>query len=731
MIGEIYGKAVISPSGDIIAGSYFSRTITITIGKHGIDHGGHIAIARRNVSDMQVPQFDDPAGPGFTIISTNGTAKLSPRYTSRGYIRPWRAALIIDVYDGSLAPGDTVTVILGDRSHGSPGIRAQTYREREYIFLILVDPFGTGLFHEIETSPSTRIVGGSVERLRLLTPSQAVSEEPFSAVICAQDSWGNPSSSYEGVLDFESTDPKAELPRRCSFPRSKNGVIHIDSIVLRRPGIHQITVKDQGNHLVARSNPIVCEIEERRLRLFWGDLHGQTKRTVGTGSVEEYFQFGRDVAFLDFIGHSGNDFQITKDHWAEICREVKQFYQPGRFVVYLGYEWSGLTPAGGDHNIYFLDDDQQIHRSSHWLIEDKSDTDTDRYPISELYKTFEGRKNVLSVPHVGGRYANLDYYDERFSPVIEIHSHHGTFEWLAEDALKRGFRVGFIAGSDDHSGRPGATYPTGTSSSGLTAFPVRGGLTAVYTDVLTRVSVWEALWKRHCYATTGERIILQLKSGAYMMGDEFSTEVSPTFKAEIHGTAPIFDVRLMRGTQPVYRHPVVEPSLGEEKRIVFIWSGLRVKSRQRQSIWDGGLTLNNGRIISVEEFAFDLPDQGVQKISDQILKWKSTTSGDPDGVILKVKAPEDTTIQFTSRPALFTIQLKDIGYAPKIFQGGGVNEKVEVSTISSFKGPRSVKFQYIDKSPAAGTTPYYLRVMQSDGAMAWSSPIFVNYENAK
>ena len=722
------GKVAISPSRDVNAGSYCSWTITITVGKHGIDHGGHIAIARRNVSDMQIPQFDDPAEPGYTTASTTGKAKLRARYTSRGYIRPWRAALIIDVYDGSLAPGDQVIIILGDRSRGSPGLRAQTFSEEEHTFLALVDPFGTGLFREIPDSPRIRIVGGPVDRLRLVAPSYVISGTPFSLGVCAQDSWGNPAPHYEGTIGFETTDPQAALPGRYSFDRSQGGARRFKSIILRQPSKHWITIRDEENRLTATSNPIICERGERGLKLLWGDLHGQTKGTVGTGSVEEYFRFGRDVAFLDFIGHSGNDFQITKEHWAEICREVKRFNQPGEFVTFLGYEWSGLTPAGGDHNIYFLGDDQQIHRSDHWLIEDKSDAESDRYPISELYKSFKGRRDVMSVPHVGGRYGNLDYYDERFSPVVEIHSHHGTFEWLAEDALRRGLRVGFIAGSDDHSGRPGATYPTGASSSGLTAFPVRGGLTAVYSNALTRKSIWEALQRRHCFATTGERIILQLHSGTHMMGDELSTDSPPTLAAEIHGTAPIFDVRLMRGTELLYRYPVLDPEEGGGKKIAIIWSGVRVKSRQRQMKWDGGLTLSDGRIISAEEFAFDLPDQGISRLSNQELQWRSTTSGDPDGVILEVDASEDATIRFTSGPASFTIQLKDVTPTPRVFQGAGINGKVEVSAISTSRGPRSVEFKYTDKSPMIGMNPYYLRVTQADGAMAWSSPIFVEYE---
>ena len=65
------------------------------------------------------------------------------------------------------------------------------------------------------------------------------------------------------------------------------------------------------------------------------------------------------------------------------------------FVTILGYEWSGNTPAGGDHNVYYFDESIPIHRSSHWHLEDKSDEENDRYPIKELYDELEIRMHLL------------------------------------------------------------------------------------------------------------------------------------------------------------------------------------------------------------------------------------------------------------------------------------------------------------------------------------------------
>jgi hypothetical protein len=402
-----------------------------------------------------------------------------------------------------------------------------------------------------------------------------------------------------------------------------------------------------------------------------------------------------------------------------VKRRVREFHDPGSFVTFLGYEWSGLTPAGGDHNIYFLGEDEAIHRSDQWLIEDKLDPETDRYPISELWETFRGRRDVLAIPHVGGRHGNLDYYDPERIPLIEVHSHHGTFEWFLEEAMRRRLKVGFIAASDDHTCRPGLSYPS-------RGFCTKGGYTGVYAKELTRESIWEALWARRAYATSGERIILHVESDGHLMGEEFSTDEHPEIHIKIIGTEDLSEVEVKRWNQIVYRHPFAKPVDDSSLLIKVEWSGARVRSRPKIVNWDGGLVIYNGRILDFSEFAFDYPEQGVEKVSDRELQWKSTTGGDPDGVILRLEANDETEINFQSDPATFKFRPKDITYEPRVVEAGGLNQRVKISTIRKDL-PRSLEFTFRDDNPEKGLNAYWVRVVQEDGGMAWSSPIFIQY----
>jgi hypothetical protein len=715
-----YGHSTISPRDDVIAGSYGTWTLTFTVGTHGIDDGGHIKIAWRDVSDWGRPQFQNPKDKNYCTVSTSGNAELDLRYESRGHIRPWRPCLILTTFDGYLAEHDTVTIVFGDTSAGGDGSMAQTFVEDSFEFRVLVDPFGTGQYTLVPHAPVLKVIAREPERLKVVTPSETVVDNPTWFSVKIEDKWGNPTSDYLGTVEIQSNDSNALLPKSYTFTPEDRGTHRFENLAFQTPGLNHITISDiKEKKLSSISNPILTHEKQVEKMLFWGDLHGQTEETIGTGTVDQYFHFARDAAALDFVSHVGNDFQITKDHYKDTQRVVKEFHEPGKFITFLGYEWSGNTPAGGDHNVYFLKDDQPIHRSSHAQIEDKSDEETDRYPISRLLETYRGRDDVLVIPHIGGRHAILDHHDPDLTPFIEITSVHGHFEWFARDALERGLKVGFIGGSDDHTCRPGGAHPTTMVEA------VNGGLMGVYARELTRESLWEAFQKRHVFATTGTRIILRVMCGNAIMGDEITLEEPPTIFIEVFGTAGLEKVELRRGLDIIHTHEILQHDL-TSNIIRVTWSGARVTTRRRNTDWSGEITLDKGRIRSVEEFAFDLPWQGVTDKDEQRVRWVSTTSGDFDGIILDLDAPDDAVITFDAKPVQTSFQLNQLKKS-LIIDAEGLEQKVEISRISGEKPPTTVRIEYTDQGVKPGPNPYYVKVLQSDGEKAWSSPIFINF----
>ena len=74
---------------------------------------------------------------------------------------------------------------------------------------------------------------------------------------------------------------------------------------------------------------------------FWGDTHGQSNETLGTNTAREYFEFGRDKAHVDVMGHQGNDFQITGAFWRELNALTKEFDKPGDIRLHPGLRMVG------------------------------------------------------------------------------------------------------------------------------------------------------------------------------------------------------------------------------------------------------------------------------------------------------------------------------------------------------------------------------------------------------
>ena len=278
-------------------------------------------------------------------------------------------------------------------------------------------------------------------------------------------------------------------------------------------------------------------------KTWWGDLHGQTRATVGTGTIEEYFAFGREIALLDMMCHQANDFQVTDEEWRRLRREIDRVHEDGRCVIFVGYEWSGMTPGGGDRNVMFRGDLASLHRSSHAEVDDMHDAATDCFPVTELFSKLAGRDDVMLIPHIGGRYADIaGFHDAALAPVVEIYSDWGRFEWLLGDALERGYKVGVVANSDGHKGRPGASHP------GASTFGAYGGLTCVLADSLTREAVFDAIKARRCYGVTAaQRIHVELAVNGLPMGAAARAEGPVTVRGRVVGTGPIERVDIFRG----------------------------------------------------------------------------------------------------------------------------------------------------------------------------------------
>jgi hypothetical protein len=716
---EWLGTATIMPVEPMPAGEYGTWTIHYSVGVAGIDDGGRVRIAFRSVCDWGTPQFAHPSQPNYVSLRSTRRVLLTPDFGTDG-IRPWTRTLTVRVSGDALGQGDQLTIVLGDRGYGSLGMRAQTYPEPRFRVKFQADPFGTGLYEEV-AELGFPIVGGHATQLVVTAPSDVAVGEPSWLQVRSLDPWGNPDPAYRGTVRLTGDLPDG-CPGEYTFDEADSGVRRFDGLRFRGSGVLRVSAADDERGLSATSNPVRCQDAPPARRLYWADLHGQTEETVGSGSIPDYFRYARDIASMDVTAHSGNDFQITNSVYEQLRQNAESFYEPGRFVTFHGYEWSGNTPAGGDHNVYYLGDGP-IRRSSHTQIDDRSDADTDCYPVDRLYAANAGRDDVIITPHIGGRRASLEYHDPALEPAIEIASQWGRFEWFAHEALRRGMRVALIGGSDDHSGRPGWSTAT------LAHHGTRGGLTAFLADELTREGIWDAFRSRRCYGTTGPRIVLDVSVNGHPIGSEPVLSETPVLTARVLGTAPIDTVSVRRGTATVHTYSALpEPEPDGPYRVRVAWRGARSRGRVRPLDWTGGLTVWGGRIVAAENYAIDNLLDGVTGWNAEHVSWRSHTCGDWDGVIVEVEGDGDTRLDFASPTLHFSFRLADLESGPLRQIGPYLEHQLEVRRLARQEGPREVSVEWRDELPVPGVNPYWIWVTQADGEMAWSTPVYASWQ---
>jgi hypothetical protein len=735
---EHMGSIALAPPGPFVAGSYAELTLVYTAGTFGIDDTGMVKVSWRTTSDFSKPQFDKPAAANFTTVEASNGAKLDVWF-DRLNIRPYGNTLLIRVGRGYLRAGDTLTIRLGDRRRGSPGLRLQTNVESGVELRTSVDAFATYEFCELPQQPAFDLVAGPAVRWKAILPSLAVVGEPIRLAIVAEDMWGNPTADAAGRLTFEASRPLRGLPDSITVAKG-DGPRVIENLVADEAGDLDLNVMADGR-CVAQANPLRV-VTAAPLRRYWADLHGQSGETIGMGTAEDYFRYARDKAFVDMAGHQGNDFQITDAFWQKLNALTAAFDRPGQFVCLPGYEWSGNTGMGGDRNVLFRREGRPIRRSSHILVEGETSTEA-IYTADKLFEVLRD-EDCRVIAHVGGRYADVKYaHDGRIERTVEVHSTWGTFEWLLHDAFAMGFRVGVVCHSDDHKGRPGATTP------GASTFGAIGGLSCYFMPELTRDALFEALRRRRHYGTTGTRLFLDLR-GTFeqdvtgfaedpalgtahetrvrnaMMGDIIRPNGVPMRLAvEVIGTAPLDRVDVLHGARVVQsERPFAAADLGGRVRV--LWQGAEYRGRGRETVWQGKLAVTGNRIARFAPVNFLNPERQVQEVTPGVaLAWTSVTTGNLAGIDLWLDQPGSGALRIETNVVSGEIALGQLADATAAFDGGGLGRKLSVYRLPESDWSRRLTLDHRVTFAGGADLPVYVRVTQADGHQAWSSPIYL------
>eukprot|EP00913_Durusdinium_trenchii_P028411 g26639.t1 len=647
-------------------------------GEQGVAVGGGFRVYTDTDSDWGTPQFVDPQGAEYTTIASPAGVSTILRTTG---VKSFRVV----IHGRALEPGEEITVTIGDQTQGSPGSRAQTFYEEQRYFWFDVDTTGDGSSTTLADSPSLKIVGDEAVCLKVTAPSMATVDEDFRVLLKLEDRWGNPVESFRGTVKFSQPELTVD-GGPVTFTEQDGGAKWVEGCRLNRVGVVRLAASVVDSPLSALSNPIVCTKTAGDLTLQWADPHGG--QLVKHEKIAGFFRYARDVSGLQFVGYQRNADVISAEDWEAQQHEERAFYEPGRFVPIPGYEWSGKTWEGGHHNVYLRRHGLPVRRNMEVEEMFQAERAEAELPhIRDVYAAYRNTDTIIT-PHVGGEHSDITFHDPTLEPAVEVSSSHGSFEWMIEDVLRRGYRLGFLGGSDCYTGRPGDDRP-GYQQRRY----AKSAVTGMYVKDVSLDSFFEAMRARRVFATTGARIVMSVDVDGRAMGELYSSSEPATLTVAVAGTAPLESVELYRGLDVAYSHPLeARPS---KKRLRILWNGSSRMTSYSGVIWDGSLRIDGGTIAGVETMRFDSPRSHIRDQTDTTIDWHAWGCGYRMGLIVELEEG------FDREAATLHVRVGSQVLTGPLFRKHGDGYPRRLSVADAEQGDLAIRLCDLDKGPVA------------------------------
>jgi Protein of unknown function (DUF3604) len=459
-------------------------------------------------------------------------------------------------------------------------------------------------------------------------------------------------------------------------------------------------------------------------QLWWGDLHRHSNISrCGAGldiGVDDHYRLAEDVLGCDFWALTDHAENTSDLNWHHLRKLANAFYRPGAHVPLIGFEWTSFS--AGHMNVIFAGDDGPLLSSS----------DPQTATPEGLWRALE-RHDALTIPHHPAAlvYAtDWSYHSERFLRVVEVfQAATGSYEspWCprqyqdavaagssVQEALSRGHRLGFIASTDHRSG---------------------AAFVGLYAPALDRAAIHAALTDRRCFGATRRGIVPHLRVGAAWPGQSTSLDEALAgggLRFAGSGIGTLSTVQLLRDGEVIAD---ARPQTTPDGDLVAAMD-VRMLSREGgQRDWSGTLRAGDG--ARVEQASHWAPE--VTQVSPSVVTWAVELPARYGGRFLApgvvnlgvtVSGRPDATIEVTAGGRSVRATLAELAAQTggRCLTDAAAREELAVrSGVGGYGSLGATEWEGTAEPDLLRSGSWYTtRVIQSDGEMAWSSPIWVD-----
>ncbi len=600
MAASANGRFEVIAEGPLRVGETVALQLHYTPPSGGLHTGGNLWIF------YDIRQFGDrrhafEASGGIIVNGPAGTVWESEALVNGGTVRTFDVhspapeflhAVHVKLAKGSVAENQSVEVQLRTVAEGFllPVNAIDAFR-----FWLVEDPRGElTLYHPdrdkyhyflpreaelsiLESNPLT-ISAAEPAALQVTTPSYSSGQALTRVVVT--DRYGNPVRDAAGAVTLRTGSGETTA--------ALNSFSTEDTVPVQGPADR---VTAAYGDIEAVSNPVRVDADTSPYTLYWGDPHGML---FNQRPIVEHFAWGKDVNDLDFAGGQLFSYSICiEEIWDELQDAWRQYDLPGEFVALPSAEFATGPDGSHRHGFFpkpegeppvFCEDrpaanDPKLHARYH----------PDTVYCNDYQEFYREMKRRGALIH--GHFHTHFYVQEHLAEIYQKQQTDGfTEEEKINQFLMRGVKLGIVSGSDTHDNRPANPYkepgPSGPA-----------GLTAVWAERLDRPTLFDALFNRRCYATTGVRIIVDFRVNGAWVGSTVQAD-SFAFTADVVGTADIEQIDLVvngdtaRSYTPDQQHVQLEDEVPLRFSPVSAnYCYLRVRQRDGNRAWTSPIWL--------------------------------------------------------------------------------------------------------------------------------------------
>lgn len=517
------GSARVEPDR-VEAGSRHPLTFTFTAGPDGLAEGHRVTFVIRG----QSPLGYRPREP----MNVSGPEHIDIEGTRYGFV----------LREGDLSPGKSVTCEV------PPFDWTPLAGTREY--KVVLSPPETAPERRLPEPLTIEVLPLEPDRLEATLPGTFRPGEDLTVHITARDRHDN-RAPLDTTIRLSGRDTGSEIPMIDGIARTR---LSSPKCAVARGKTRCPDIPEE-----AETN---TSVRSDDLQLYVGDLHCHDFLSEAEGYTDEVYRWAIEERNLDFISvvpqtHGYHD----NETWTVSKYMNERHLDEGNFVSFLGFEWQHT--GFGDKVVHYLGGDQP------YLPADDARYNTP----AKLYEALRGSDAFVISHHSAyppGSWCSstdFDCLETDVERLVELWSMHGSSEGYDLDrptvpdadpsrqvmpALRNGLRLGFVAGSDTHSARPGRSKKEPR--------PHWGGLAAVWAEDLTRRALFRALRNRHTYALTRARIVLKMTVNGALMGSEITAADTARIRIDAHAPASITEVDIVKNARSLR---VFEPHADE------------------------------------------------------------------------------------------------------------------------------------------------------------------------